>query len=79
MLQLSVEKVVKTYIERIKQINPYINCIVDECFETALNEAKEADTFLATTTLSVEELKRNKPFLGVPFTSKESTASKGKL
>uniref|UniRef100_A0A1B6C263 Amidase domain-containing protein n=2 Tax=Clastoptera arizonana TaxID=38151 RepID=A0A1B6C263_9HEMI len=75
--QLSSEKVVISFIERIKQVNPFLNCVVDECFEKAIQDAKEVDNFLNTTTLSYEGLKTNKPFLGVPFTSKESTASKG--
>uniref|UniRef100_A0A1B6EGH9 Uncharacterized protein n=1 Tax=Clastoptera arizonana TaxID=38151 RepID=A0A1B6EGH9_9HEMI len=77
--QLSSEKVVISFIERIKQVNPFLNCVVDECFEKAIQDAKEVDNFLNTTTLSYEGLKTNKPFLGVPFTSKESTASKGMI
>lgn len=58
-------------------MNRHLNCIVEERFELALKEAKETDEFIANTTLSNDELKEQKPFLGVPFTSKESTSSKG--
>lgn len=75
--QLSSEKVVKACIERIRQVNRHLNCIVEDRFELALKEAKETDEFIANTDLSSEELKKQKPFLGVPFTSKESTSSKG--
>lgn len=75
--QLTSEKVVKSYIERVRQVNQHLNCIVEERFELALKEAKETDDFIANTTLSNDELKTQKPFLGVPFTSKESTSSKG--
>ncbi|XP_069705396.1 fatty-acid amide hydrolase 2 isoform X1 [Periplaneta americana] len=77
--EVSAETVVKGFIDRIREINPLINSVVDERYEAALQEAKEADKFLATTTLSSEELKKQKPFLGVPFTTKDSTAVKGML
>lgn len=75
--QLTSEKVVKAFIERARQVNQHLNCIVEERFELALKEARETDEFLSKTTLSSNELKAQKPFLGVPFTSKESTSSKG--
>lgn len=68
----------KSYVERARQMNRHLNCIVEDRFDLALKEAKETDDFLANSTLSYDELKSQKPFLGVPFTSKESTASKGK-
>ncbi|XP_054269660.1 fatty-acid amide hydrolase 2-like [Macrosteles quadrilineatus] len=75
--ELSSEKLVKSCIERMEEINADLNCIVDSRFKEALDEARKVDEFLATTTMSVDELKQNKPFLGVPFTSKESTHASG--
>jgi hypothetical protein len=69
--------VVQGFINRICEVNPLINSVVDECYEVALQAARDADVFLASTTLTVEELKVQKPFLGVPFTTKDGTAVKG--
>lgn len=66
-------------MDRIKELNPTLNALVDERFNAAIEEAKEVDEFLKTTDLSEDELAAQKPFLGVPFTSKESTAAKGIL
>ena len=74
---MSAEVVVQGFIDRIREVNPLINSVVDERYELALKEARDADAFLASTTLSAAELKLQKPFLGVPFTTKDSTAVKG--
>ncbi|KDR24070.1 fatty-acid amide hydrolase 2-like isoform X2 [Zootermopsis nevadensis] len=75
--EVSAEVVVQGFINRICEVNPLINSVVDERYEVALQEARDADTFLASTTLTVDELKLQKPFLGVPFSTKDSTAVKG--
>lgn len=67
----------KTFIEQIKAVNPFLNSMVDERFDLAIDEACKVDNYLSSTSLSVEELKKEKPFLGVPFTCKESVAAKG--
>ncbi|KAL0275321.1 UNVERIFIED_CONTAM: hypothetical protein PYX00_003209 [Menopon gallinae] len=69
--------VVAAYIERIEQVNPFINAMVDNRFDLALKEAEEVDDFLSNNTYSLEELENNKPFLGVPFTTKESVCCEG--
>jgi fatty acid amide hydrolase 2 len=69
--------VVQGFIDRIHEVNSLINSLVDERFEVALQEARDADVFLASTTLTAEEIKHQKPFLGVPFTTKDSTAVQG--
>ncbi|KAG8253324.1 hypothetical protein J6590_036846 [Homalodisca vitripennis] len=70
--QLSLEKLVQACIDRIVEVNADLNCVVDSRFQDALAEARSVDQFLESTSLSVDELKRDKPFLGVPFTCKES-------
>lgn len=75
--ELKSEDVVQAYIERIREVNPTLNAVVDNRFEDAINEAKAVDSFLQETNLTKDELKAKKPFLGVPFTCKESTAAKG--
>ncbi|XP_075145388.1 fatty-acid amide hydrolase 2 [Haematobia irritans] len=72
-------EIVKLYIERIKSTGiPQLNAVVDGPFEEALKEAEEIDRKLANGEFSEAELQQ-KPFLGVPFTTKDSTAVKGKL
>lgn len=56
-----------------------LNAVVDNRFEEAIQEAKDVDAFLRSTSLSVDQLEKEKPFLGVPFSNKESTAGKGLL
>lgn len=41
--RLKCEKVVQVYINRIKQVQPFINAIVDERFDQALEEARLID------------------------------------
>lgn len=60
------------------QVNPILNAVVDGPFEEALVLASEIDSKLERGGYSEQELAL-KPFLGVPFTTKDSTSVKGKL
>lgn len=75
---MSVE-VLKAFIERIQEVNPLLNCVVDERFSDALKEAEEADNLIASGTMTVEELALKKPFLGVPISTKDCIQVKGML
>lgn len=68
---------VQFYINRIKEVNPVINALVDDRFPQALEEAKQVDEFLKNTKLSEAELEKSKPLLGVPVTIKESCSLAG--
>lgn len=70
------EKVVRTFIDRCKEVNGLLNAIVVECYEDAIKEAQEVDKLLKTD-VDREILKKTKPYLGVPFTTKESNEAKG--
>lgn len=62
---------VSSYIERIKEIQPILNCVVSERFEEALEEAKKCDELLKSKDApSVEFLAKEKPLFGIPFTTK---------
>lgn len=62
---------VASYIERIKEIQPILNCVVEECFEEALKEARKCDELLKSQDApSIEYLVKEKPLFGVPFTTK---------
>lgn len=73
---MTSEEVVLAYIERIKEVNPIINAVVEDRFEAAIEDAKRADRLVQTT--SEFQLVTNYPILGVPFTVKESCSLKGK-
>lgn len=73
---ITCEALVRACIDRIKQVNPLINAVVDERFEDALVEAKQLDERIGNGAISPEEF-AEKPFLGVPFTTKETSACKG--
>ncbi|XP_042881034.1 fatty-acid amide hydrolase 2-like [Penaeus japonicus] len=76
--KVSSRAVVKTYIDRIGVVNPVLNAVADNRFPQALKEAQEVDRVLAS--CSAEERERlatSKPFLGVPFTTKENVRVKG--
>ncbi|XP_034834688.1 fatty-acid amide hydrolase 2-like [Maniola hyperantus] len=75
--ELKSEELVTACIERIKLVNPMLNAVTDERYEDAIKEAQAVDKMIEAG-LSEEDLK-NKPFLGVPFTAKESHAVKGML
>lgn len=75
--QVTSEEVLKAYIERIKEVNPITNCFVDERFDDALKEAKEADALIASGKMTAEQIAKEKPYLGVPFTTKDCIAVKG--
>ncbi|XP_047474132.1 fatty-acid amide hydrolase 2-like [Penaeus chinensis] len=70
--------VVKAYIDRIGVVNPVLNAVVDDRFRQALTEAREVDRVLASSSPEEKErLATSKPFLGVPFTTKENVRVKG--
>ncbi|ESS67433.1 hypothetical protein TCDM_03869 [Trypanosoma cruzi Dm28c] len=74
--ELSCEHVVRTYIEHIKRVNPYINAMVFECFDEAIEAAVEADAVWAAWRAD-----RSRPapswLLGVPCTIKECMSVRG--
>lgn len=57
------EEVVKGFIERIQEVNPIINAVVDDRFEEAIAEAKEIDKNIAEGKFNDDTFQK-KPFLG---------------
>lgn len=73
--QLTSESVIQSYIDRIKEIQPILNCVVEDRFEDALTEARRCDKLLSSPQApTAETLAREKPFFGVPFTTKDCIA-----
>lgn len=77
--QLTSVEVTEAFIERCKEINPLLNCVVDQCYKAALNDAAKADKLVASGTLTEEQLATEKPFLGVPISTKDCIRVKGKI
>lgn len=65
-------------MQRCKEVNPVINAIVENRFEDAIQEAREIDSFLQSTTIDEAKIASEKPLLGLPVTIKESIAVQGK-
>ncbi|XP_037806055.1 fatty-acid amide hydrolase 2-B [Lucilia sericata] len=77
--ELTSVQVLESFIRRIRDVNPLLNCVVDERFDDAMKEAEEADNLIKSGKLSEEELEKEKPFLGVPISTKDCIAVKGLL
>ncbi|XP_046652428.1 fatty-acid amide hydrolase 2-like [Daphnia pulicaria] len=69
--KITSEEVVSVFINRIKAVNPIINCVVDNRFQLALKEAQKADKLIQSGEKDEETLELETPFLGVPFTIKD--------
>ncbi|XP_065338965.1 fatty-acid amide hydrolase 2-A-like [Cloeon dipterum] len=75
--EMSSVDVVNAYIARIAQVNGILNSVVDERYKDAIEEAKQADKMIESGEWSKERLEKERPFHGVPISTKESTAIKG--
>ncbi|KAM7307336.1 fatty-acid amide hydrolase 2-A [Ixodes scapularis] len=77
--QLKSAVLVERYMARLRAVQPVINAVVEDRFEEAMDEARAADRLVASGEVSREQLAREKPFLGVPLTTKDCYAVKGML
>ncbi|XP_049870097.1 fatty-acid amide hydrolase 2-B-like isoform X3 [Pectinophora gossypiella] len=75
--QVTSEEVVSAYIDRCKEVNPYLNAVVEPRYEVALKEARVIDKMIASNDRTPEDLAKEYPLLGVPMTVKESIAVEG--
>uniref|UniRef100_A0A1L8DRV1 Putative amidase n=1 Tax=Nyssomyia neivai TaxID=330878 RepID=A0A1L8DRV1_9DIPT len=71
--------VVQSFIDRINEVNPLLNCVIDKRFDDALKDAAAADKFIESGEYSEQELELKKPFLGVPITTKDCIGVEGLL
>lgn len=74
---MSCVTVVTAFIDRCREVNDITNSIVEERYNDAIKEAQHYDDVLASG-IDVTTLKKTKPFMGIPFTTKESNEAKGK-
>ncbi|XP_074603259.1 fatty-acid amide hydrolase 2-A-like [Brevipalpus obovatus] len=82
--QLKCETVIQAYIDRLQEVQPYLNAIVDERFESALEDARKIDSKICSEInlgISADDPSsiRRLPLLGLPLTCKDSIAIKGLL
>jgi len=77
MFQLSSEDAVQACIARVKEVNPYLNAVVEDRFQDAVRDAQEVDKLVTSHCKTEQEIEKETPFLGVPFTVKESCSVKG--
>ena len=74
--KVTSEEIVKAYIERCKEVNDLINAVVECRYLDAIEEAKAVDAMIEKG-VDLEKIRITQPFLGVPFTTKESNRVKG--
>ncbi|RWS21333.1 Fatty-acid amide hydrolase 2-like protein, partial [Leptotrombidium deliense] len=75
--ELKCEDVVRSFIKRIKEVQPLINAVVDSRFSEAIEEAKLIDSKLDHGSNEEQKELLKQPFLGVPFSSKDSISVQG--
>lgn len=75
--EVTSEEVVGAFIKRIKVVNPYLNAVVADRFDEAIEEAKKVDEILSHSEIPDEYSPENAPFLGVPLTTKEAISIAG--
>lgn len=79
--QLKSEDLIQAYIDRCKEVNDDLNAIVHDNFAGALQEARNVDERvqreLRGEKLPNEPSIHEFPFLGVPYTAKNSISIKG--
>ncbi|ORX72831.1 amidase signature enzyme [Linderina pennispora] len=75
--ELTSEQVVRVYIGRIRKVNPFLNAVVADRFELAIEEARKIDAVLDSGDIPEEYRIESAPFLGVPITIKECIPVEG--
>lgn len=73
----SSEQVIAAYVARCRAVNPFLNAIVDERFDAALDDARAIDALIASGQCSVAQMAADTPLLGLPLSVKESIAVRG--
>jgi len=74
--EVTSQHVVQVFINRIKETNNLVNAVIDSRFEEALEEARQVDKLLDCPNNNIPSIEE-KPFLGVPYTGKDSIPVKG--
>ena len=65
-------------MDRILEIQPTLNAMVDQRLKSALEESRRVDRILGSLqSPALEELARESPLLGVPFSTKDGLKVQG--
>lgn len=75
--EVSSQTLVQASIDRIKEVNPFLNAVVEDRYEKALAEAKKCDEMLKSGEVNAVTLEKTKPLFGLPVTIKESLSLNG--
>ncbi|XP_068611727.1 fatty-acid amide hydrolase 2-A-like [Brachionichthys hirsutus] len=75
--EVSSVEVVQAYIDRIQEVNPLLNAVVKDRFDSALQEAAQVDKLIEEETDGEEVLEERLPLLGVPLSVKEYFSLQG--
>ncbi|XP_026867254.2 fatty-acid amide hydrolase 2-B isoform X2 [Electrophorus electricus] len=70
--EVSSVEVVQAFIDRIQEVNPLLNAMVNDRFSSALSEAAHVDQLIEEHTGGEEVLQEQLPLLGVPLSVKGS-------
>ncbi|XP_003747580.1 fatty-acid amide hydrolase 2-B [Galendromus occidentalis] len=77
--ELSSHQVVLAFVKRLREIDPLLNAVTDERYRAALSEAKKVDAELKecrSDEEALQKIKLQRPYLGVPITTKNALAVK---
>ncbi|CAG9828033.1 unnamed protein product [Diabrotica balteata] len=77
--KITSTEVLQSFIDRISEVNSVLNCVVADRFEEAKKEAQKVDELIASGVVPEEKLAQEKPFLGVPFSTKDCIPVKGMI
>ncbi|XP_033332305.2 fatty-acid amide hydrolase 2-B isoform X2 [Megalopta genalis] len=75
--KLSSETIVRACIDRIKEVNPFLNAVIEDRFDEALTDAKKCDAILKSGKMTAATLEKEMPLFGIPITVKESLSLNG--
>ncbi|CAB3234072.1 unnamed protein product [Arctia plantaginis] len=75
--EITSVEVLEACIRRIKDTNSALNFFVQDRYELALKEAQAADELVRSGSKTTAQLEEEKPFLGVPFTTKDCIGVEG--
>jgi len=67
----------EAFIDRVKEVDPYVHAVIANRFDEAVQEAEQVDRLLDSGDLAQEYSEENAPLLGVPLSVKEAFALKG--
>lgn len=77
--QVTCVSVVQAYIQRIQEVQPVINAVVEQRFNDALEEACHVDNLILSGEKTVQQLEKEFPLLGIPLSVKEAISVSGML